>query len=225
MKSMMRSSSQKPESSISEQVYQKLKWSLIAGEFAPDASLSIRKVAETFGTSAMPVREALKRLASQRALVSKANRSFRVPKLNPKRVSELFFLRAHLEGLATELAVPNLSETKIRKLEKLATQTDCDISAADKYGYLTNNYSFHFTIYNRAGNDELVSIIEGLWVQSGPYLADVVDVLETSEEWRNLHIWVAQAIRSGDPQRARELIERDIGWGTKVYRQLAGGSS
>ena len=121
--------------------------------------------------------------------------------------------------------MPNLSETKIRKLEKLAAQTDRDITAADKHGYLTNNYSFHFTIYNRAGNDELVSIIEGLWVQSGPYLADVVNVLETSEEWRNLHIWVAEAVRAGDPQRARELIERDIGWGTKVYRQLARGST
>ncbi len=225
MKSVSRGGSRQADTSMSEQVYQQLKWSLIAGEFAPDAGLFIRKVAETIGTSAMPVREALKRLASERALVSKANRSFRVPKLNPKRVSELFFLRAHLEGLATELAVPNLSEAKITRLEKLAAQTDRNISAADKRGYLTNNYSFHFTIYNRAGNDELVSIIEGLWVQSGPYLADVVNVLETSEEWRNMHIWVAEAIRAGDASGARALIERDIGWGTKVYRQLARGSS
>lgn len=209
------------EASLSEHVYQQLKWSLIAGQFRPDAKLSIRSVAKDFGTSTMPVREALKRLTSERALVSKANRSFRVPKLDPKRVSELFFLRANLEGLATELAVPRLTSQKIDALEQLAAQTNEDVSTGDKSGYLSNNYSFHFTIYNSAGNDELVSIIEGLWVQSGPYLADVVDVLETSKEWRKLHSWITEAIRSRSEKLARELIERDIGWGTTVYSQLA----
>lgn len=210
-----------PDASMNEQVYRQLKWSLIAGQFAPDAKLSIRKVAEDFGTSAMPVREALKRLASERALVSKANRSFRVPKLNPKRVSELFFLRASLEGLATELATPRLTQQKFDTLTRLAEQTEKNIATANRHGYLTNNYRFHFTIYNSADNGELVSIIEGLWVQSGPYLADVVNVLEETEEWRKLHAWIADALRERDAAKARELIERDIGWGTRVYRQLA----
>ncbi len=162
---------------MSERVYQQLKWPLIVGEFAPDAKLSIRKVAEAFGTSAMPVREALKRLATERALVSRANRSFRVPRLAPKRVSELFFLRANLEGLAAELAVASLTRQQFKKLNRLAQQTEKDVASGDRHDYLTNNYRFHFTIYNSAGNGKPISIIEGLWVQSGPYPADVFDVL------------------------------------------------
>jgi len=218
---MSRHGARPADPSMSERVYRQLKWALIAGEHGPDARLSIRKMAEEFGTSAMPVREALKRLASERALVSKANRSFRVPKFGPRRVAELFFLRANLEGLATELAVPRLTAAQVGKLERLAQQTEDAIDAGDRTAYLTGNYRFHFTIYNSAGNGELVSMIEGLWAQSGPYLADVVGGLETTDEWRMLHAWIAEAVGAGDARRARELIERDIGWGTRVYRRLA----
>lgn len=106
---------------MSERVYQQLKWPLIVGEFAPDAKLSIRKVAEAFGTSAMPVREALKRLATERALVSRANRLFRVPRLAPKRVSELFFLRANLEGPRGGTCRSQSDETAVQEAQQTCT--------------------------------------------------------------------------------------------------------
>ncbi len=212
------------EATLSEQIYQQLKWSLIVGEHGPDSALSIRTVAEKMGTSMMPVREALKRLASERALVSSANRSFRVPRLDPKRVSDLFFLRANLEGAATELATPRMTAAQIDELERLAHQTNEHIKDGVRRDYLADNYSFHFTIYTGAGNPELTSIIEGLWAQSGPYLADVVRVMETTEDWRLLHARIAEAIRVRNAKLARELVEQDIGWGTKVYDQLADGS-
>ncbi len=221
---MARSENPRPvrnEPSLSEQIYQELKWSLIVGDYGPDSALSIRTVAERMGTSMMPVREALKRLASERALVSSMNRSFRVPKLDPKRVSDLFFLRANLEGAATELATPRMTASQVDELERLATMTNADIDSGDRRDYLAHNYSFHFTIYTGAGNSEMTSIIEGLWAQSGPYLADVVRVMDTSEDWRLLHARIAQAIRVRDTKLARDLVEQDIGWGTKVYDRLA----
>ena len=211
--------------SLSDRIYQQLKWSLIVGEHGPDSALSIRTVAERMGTSMMPVREALKRLASERALIASANRSFRVPRHNPERVSDLFFLRANLEGAATELATPRMTSAEIDQLEELAHQTNRDIESGVRGDYLANNYRFHFTIYTGAGNPELTSIIEGLWAQSGPYLADVVGVLETTEDWRLLHARIAEAIRAGNARLARDLVEQDIGWGTKVYDQLADSSA
>ena len=61
--------------SLSEQAYQSIKWGLILGDFLPGDAVSIRKTAERMGCSMMPVREALKRLNSERALSSSANRS------------------------------------------------------------------------------------------------------------------------------------------------------
>ena len=57
---------------LSDQIYQNLKWSLTIGEYEPGSALSIRKVAKKMGTSAMPVREALTRLASEQLLQSAA---------------------------------------------------------------------------------------------------------------------------------------------------------
>ena len=209
------------DESLSDQVYQHLRWALILGDFAPGDGISIRRAAAELGTSMTPVREALKRLASERALTSSANRSFRVPVLEPKRIADLFFVRSCLEAVATELATPKLTAAQIRRLDELATLMDQDIGAGDLRQYLSRNYSFHFTIYTAAGNGELVSVIEGLWAQTGPFLAAGVWRVGMTEDWRTRHGEIAQAIRARDAAEARRLIELDIGWGTQVFQAMA----
>ena len=205
------------EEPLNEQVYQRLKWALTVGDYAPGDTLSIRKIAAELDISMMPVREALKRLVSERALVSSANRSFRVDRLAPKRISDLFFVRSALEGIATELAAPLLTGAQIDRLEELAKQMDQDIDSDDMRSYLSRNYSFHFTIYTAAMNAELVSIIDSLWTQTGPYLRSGVSKTGMGPDWRKKHLQIADAIRTRDTGLARELIELDINWGTKVF--------
>ncbi len=208
------------EEPLNEQVYQRLKWALTVGDYLPGDALSIRSIAAELGTSMMPVREALKRLVSERALKSSANRSFRVDRLAPKRISDLFFVRSCLEGIATELATPLLTTAQIDRLDQLAAQMDDDIDRGDLHHYLSGNYSFHFTIYAAAGNAELVSVIESLWAQTGPYLREGVTTTGMTPDWRLMHSRIAEAIRARDSTGARALIERDINWGTRVFGEI-----
>ena len=171
----------------------------------------------------MPVRESLKRLASERALEVSGNRSFRVPVLAPKRVSDLFFIRSSLEGIATEMATPKLTATQIDRLAELAVQMDANVDGADTNGYLSRNYTFHFTIYTASGNPDLVSIIEGLWAQTGPFLAAVVRDVEMNRDWRRLHGMIAAAVGQRDAGAARTMIEKDISWGTVYFHALSEG--
>jgi DNA-binding GntR family transcriptional regulator len=203
--------------SLSEQAYQSIKWGLILGDFLPGDAVSIRKTAERMGCSMMPVREALKRLNSERALSSSANRSFRVQVRAPKNIAELFFLRSALEGIATKLAAPRLEPTQIARLKELAEAMDADIDRGDTRSYLSSNYSFHFTIYTAAGNEELVSMIEGLWAQTGPFLASGVGGESMPQDWREMHSRIAAALGAGDADLAQRLIESDISWGVKHY--------
>lgn len=205
------------EEPLNEQVYQRLKWALTVGDYAPGDTLSIRKIAAELNISMMPVREALKRLVSERALVSSANRSFRVDRLAPKRISDLFFVRSSLESTATKLAAPLLTTAQIDRLEELADQMDEDVDKGDMRSYICRNYSFHFTIYTASMNAELVAIIESLWMQTGPYLRSGVSRTGMSRDWRQKHRQIADAIRARDTGLARELIELDINWGTKVF--------
>ncbi len=205
------------EEPLHEQVYQWLKWSLIVGDFVPNEAISIRSVTTRWGTSTMPVREALKRLVSERAISSSGNRTFRIKQMVTKQISDLFFLRSNLEGIATELATPRLTKGQVDRLDELAREMDEFISASNYRNYLSHNYSFHFTIYGAAGNAELVLMIESLWAQTGPFLAAGARSAGMSEDWRLMHRKVVSAIRSRDAGLARQLIERDVGWGTKVY--------
>lgn len=203
--------------SMSERIYQSLKWSLTIGEYFPGSSLSIRSLAAKMGTSPMPVREALTRLASERLLDSSIKRSYKVPQLNAKRVSDQFFLRARLEGIATRLAVPNLTAAQIEELEVLAKMMDKDITRASNENYIVRNYNFHFTIYAASQNEELFWTIERLWAQTGPYLAQIVRSQTMPEEWKNLHTQISEAIKSRNSEQAGQLIEKDISWGVATF--------
>jgi DNA-binding GntR family transcriptional regulator len=202
---------------LNNRIYQSVKWSLIIGEYFPGSVLSIRSLAQKMGTSTMPVREALARLASERLLLSSVKRSYKVAELDPKRVTDQFFLRARLEGIATELAVPNLTATQIDELETLAHMMVRDIETGSNENYIVRNYNFHFSIYAASQNEELFWSIERLWAQTGPYLAQVVRSQEMPDEWQVLHTEIAKSIRARNADKAARLIEKDISWGVSTF--------
>ena len=203
--------------SLNDRIYQSVKWSLIIGEYFPGSVLSIRSLAKKMGTSTMPVREALTRLASERLLQSSVKRSYKVAELDPKRVADQFFVRQRLEGIATELAVPNLTASEIDELETLAHMMERDVESGSNENYIVRNYNFHFSIYAASRNEELFWSIERLWAQTGPYLAQVVRNQNMPEEWQVLHTQVARAIRARNASKAAKLIEKDISWGVNTF--------
>src|SRR5580698_2501335 len=85
---------------VQERVYCALRDQLMRGGFEPGQKLKIAELAEAFGTSAMPVREALNRLAAERAIESLPNRSVRVPALTKSSLQDLMETRFAVEGLA-----------------------------------------------------------------------------------------------------------------------------
>ncbi|MFT5115184.1 MAG: DNA-binding GntR family transcriptional regulator [Parasphingorhabdus sp.] len=208
---------------LNDRIYQSVKWSLIIGEYFPGSVLSIRSLAKKMGTSTMPVREALARLSSERLLQSSVKRSYRVAELDPKRVADQFFLRARLEGIATELAVPNLTAAQIDELEALADMMVKDIETGSNENYIVRNYNFHFAIYAASQNEELFWSIERLWAQTGPYLAQVVRSQHMPDDWQILHSKIAKAIRSRNAQQAARLIEKDISWGVTTFAAHTSG--
>ncbi|NKB63652.1 MAG: FCD domain-containing protein [Gammaproteobacteria bacterium] len=207
---------------LNDRIYQSVKWSLITGEYFPGSVLSIRSLAKKMGTSTMPVREALTRLASERLLQSSVKRSYKVAELDHKRVADQFFLRARLEGIATELAVPNMTSAQIDDLETLAHMMVQDIESGRNENYIVRNYNFHFSIYAASQNEELFWSIERLWAQTGPYLAQVVRNQNMPEDWQVLHSEIAKAIRSRSAEKASQLIETDISWGVSTFAAHTG---
>ena len=109
-----------------------------------------------------------------------------------------------IDLLANKVRCPNDAVPLTRLRKRLAVQMDEFIDQEDFRHYLSRNYSFHFMIYAAAKNSELVSIIESLWAQTGPFLAAGVRQTGMTPDWRQMHSRIAGAIR------LRQPIDRDL---------------
>ncbi|WP_307742833.1 GntR family transcriptional regulator [Gemmobacter fulvus] len=200
----------RPQASLTEDIRQKLRWNLASGIYLPGTRLSTRGLAKEFGTSVMPVRDALKQLVAERILVVERQSAFRVPVISRARGVQLFEIRTTLEMLATRNAVPSLTDAHADLLGKFCNDMAAALERGDVQGYFAANYSFHFLIYSATRNPDLVAMIEGLWMQIGPFYAAILDTSTRADYWQIYHEQAIAAIRAGDAEEAARAIARDI---------------
>jgi DNA-binding GntR family transcriptional regulator len=195
-----------------EEVYSHLKTKLMQGAILPGAKLSIRKLAEDLDTGMSPVREALKRLASERVLSSHAKRSYVVPVLDPKRAADLFNLRALLECEAAIQALPFIDVQTIRRLTACSRKMHAAIRDRQHDVYMTENHRFHFIVYGLCGNADMIAVIEQLWMQTGPTLRKGLEDVKPDHSWREIHEALVRAFSQKDEEDLRACMLQDIRW-------------
>jgi DNA-binding GntR family transcriptional regulator len=195
---------------LNDRAYAELKKGLTSGRFHSGDVLIIRQLADRYGISATPVREALQRLVAERALEILPNRSIAVPILTQDKFAELRRIRCALEGLAAEQAAPNLGESDVARLKALIDAMDKDIAKNNASGYLDRNERFHFLIYSRANSPILLRMIADLWTQVGPFLHVLFEDSAYLAEANDGHKRVLKAIKSGDAKEVRESVIADI---------------
>jgi DNA-binding GntR family transcriptional regulator len=196
---------------VQERVYSVLRDRLMRGGFAPGQKLKIADLASALGTSAMPVREALNRLAAERAIESMPNRSVRVPSLSKDSLRDLMEARRAIEGLAVARAAANMDEETLTTLRQvIAAQSATDAEHVSE-GSAEQNRAFHFAIYRKSGSAVLLPIIESLWLQFGPYLRVASERFDGREgRGTNFHVEMVAALALGDARAARNALEADI---------------
>lgn len=208
---------------VQDQVYGELRRSLIQGAFDAGEILRIRDLAARMSISTMPVREALARLISERALEALPNRSVRVPLIRRERLEDLARARALIEGELTAMALPRLTQADRAALWEAtlaydnlsAGRIDTAREAADL------NHAFHFRIYRAAGSPVLIPVVESLWMQSGPYIRKAAELFELDRDApaTNHHHKLLGAIEAGDVEAGRAALVADIGRAFDLLRQ------
>jgi DNA-binding GntR family transcriptional regulator len=197
---------------VQEQIYLALRDKLMRGGFAPGQKLKIAELATAFGTSAMPVREALGRLTAERGLEGLPNRSVHVPMRANEHLEDLRQARCAVEGLAVEQAAANMTREQILKLEALIAAQSATDDGHFSEASAEQNRAFHFTIYRQSGSTVLLPIIESLWLQFGPHLRDAADLFDgRNGRGTNFHVVMVEALARGDGAAARAALEADIG--------------
>lgn len=207
---------------LAEQAYAHIRDALMNGLLAPGESVSVRRIANTFGISLTPAREALVHLTAERALVADPRRTYSVPALTRAQYRELLTIRLLLEGHATEAAVPNLGPAEVDALAAVNDRFSEAIASGAVKPSLELNRQFHFTIYKAAAMPALFGIIEGLWLRVGPAMNLLHPEYQRGRRGLNNHVEAIAAIRDGDGPRARAVIERDLIQGADHILPLLG---
>lgn len=194
---------------VQRQVYEKLRWALMSGQFKPGEGISIRKLATAFNTSMTPVREALRRLETEGGLVEGTNRMLSVPQMDLASLHELYNVRLALEGLATEKAAQLITDPELATVEQACASMQTAADLFDISTYLENNWRFHAAIYAAARSKLLLDMIEGLWLRAGPMIVLVPGPAHFAHSMRS-HWAALDALRRRDGAGARAAIEQDL---------------
>ncbi|WP_157038082.1 FCD domain-containing protein [Chelativorans multitrophicus] len=195
---------------VQDQVLANLKDALMSGVFLPGHVFSLRKLASSLGTSAMPVRESLNRLVAAHALEELPNGSVRVPKLSAKGLKEIFEIRLSIEAIATRIACETVGPSIVRDLREINDALLKSLKAMNMTEVLRLNQKFHFTIYEAADSEVLMPIIESLWLRCGPTM--YYSFNSPNNLWDNSgHRLLQDAFKKKDPEAAQSAMVLDIG--------------
>lgn len=195
---------------LSDRAYQAIREGLQEGLFPPMQPLVIRTLATEYGISATPIREALQRLVAERLLIVLPNRSIVVPRMTQQRLREIMPIRSSLEGMATRMATPNFTDAELADLRALVQRVSETTRTFDATTYLLLNREFHFAIYERARNPELLHMINDLWLKVGPIFTSLFDDAYYRHHANDEHLNILAAIEAGDPDAAQHYLQRDI---------------
>ncbi len=127
------------------------------GEYRPGDRLVESELADRFGVSRTPVREALQRLETQ-SLLSRDGRSLIVASLDHNQMAELYVVRRELEGLAARLAAQHATAEEVRMLREMVTEDDALIE--DPPALARANRRFHKQIHLASHNRYLVQQLD-----------------------------------------------------------------
>ncbi len=196
---------------LNDQIYAELKEAIISGHVAPGRVLTIRELADSFGVSMMPVREALSRLIAEQVLVLRQNRSVAVPVLTAARFAQITKIRLMLEGMAAADGAEAIAAGQIDEMAALNDEME-RCGPGDSIAYLDLNRRFHFIVYKASEQDYLVGLIEALWMQVGPLLNLLLQEPDKADARRDVHHHaLLAALRLKDPAAARDAVVADIG--------------
>jgi len=194
---------------LREKIYDNIMKDILKGVYKPGEQLSVKHLAEKYGVSASPIRDALNALKKDRLVEVIPRMGFFVSRVTLREIQETYELRIILEGASAEMAASRITEKEIQHLESLPDSYV--YGDLDSYlTYLEANREFHYRVALASGNLQLAKIIESLLFQmqrlvflstgSGKHYHEILDA----------HPALIKAFRRGDAAEARRAMIKGI---------------
>lgn len=186
-------------------IHTDLRRSIIMGRRRPTERLDVQELAQSFGSSVTPVRDALHMLAQEGLVTIKARSGYFVAHITLKQLRDLLDLREVLEKAAIERAASNITEEQLAELESVhAGYTGEDDESYDRY--TDENRRFHYLIARASGNLELAETLGRLLDR----LARFMVLRHAGQTQDQNHRRIVQALRERDTASAQQALLDEI---------------
>ncbi len=188
-----------------------LRGAVMSGELRPGIIYSAPSLAEQFGVSTTPVREAMLDLAKEGHVETLRNKGFRVTELTPAQLDNITGIRVLLEvPTVRAVAAAGADPTVIKRLRDQANAVVDAAKRHDLIAFLTADMEFHLAVLQLAGNPELVEVVRSLRRRSRLYGLQSLtsdQIFPSSHE----HVELVQLIEARDADGAERLMRQHLG--------------
>jgi DNA-binding GntR family transcriptional regulator len=200
---------------LRERVLDRLRALILNGELHPGEFIRQQHIAEQFGVSQMPVREALKELAAEGLVENIPYRGVRVIQYSLNDINDLFALRSFLEGCTAKEAAHLISDEEVDHLFQLTEKMKAAIGSKQETIYRILNSQFHQTIYRASRSSFFIQTLDRLWSTYptilGNFLSSTNQSIPTSDDKDNEeHYAIVGALRNHDAETTEKLMQEHI---------------
>ncbi len=198
-------------------VADELREAILRGVYPPGTRLRQEELAGQYGASRVPVREALRLLASEGLVTTVANAGAWIARLSLEECVELYQVRERIEPLLLRYSMPELSVYQIDRLAELA---ETMARTSDVERFLELDREFHLGSYAGAGTSFLGPTVQRLWNTTQHYRRAFTRLLddESNRIVHDEHHMLVAAIRERDSDDAERIL---LGHIRRTRRQLA----
>ncbi len=150
---------------LGDKVYEQISEMILRQDIACGERISVDALSKKLGVSRTPVTEAIQRLAKEGIVNLSLHRSAEVCTFGRKEISDLGFTRIALDTVAVQLAVRHGSNADFDELRLIAQQCLETAKSGDIYNWIRLECDFHLSLAKIGKNDNLVKIIEELYLK------------------------------------------------------------
>lgn len=206
-----------------EEVAERLRQRIFAHELAPGAWIDEQAVAEQYGISRTPLREALKVLAAEGLVTLRPRRGCYVTELTERDLDEIFPVLALLEGRCAYEAAQRASAADLRRLEKQHADLEKCAASGDIERFFDANQAYHRAIQDLAGNRWLSQVITDMRKVLKLTRHDSLLLEGRLQQSLAEHRGIMDALRQGDAALAEHLMQEHLHSGRKAVEQVRTG--
>ncbi|MEV0400115.1 GntR family transcriptional regulator [Actinoallomurus sp. NPDC050550] len=198
---------------------------IISGELKPGRPIRQELLAERFGVSRVPLREALKILEGEGQVVHRPHHGYMVTELSLSDLLEVYHIRGLLESEAARLAVEKVSDADIEQIVAAQREVEAASARGDLPAMTAANRRLHFSILEASRMPRLVRMIRSLWDSTDPYRSVYYNAPTNRELVEREHAGIVDAVRDRDGDRLVKLLAEHRDHAVEALRQIISAES